>query len=686
MLPYAFEYVSAEEVICILKYHVSSTTNENDVYTHVCVYLCSDPLTSQAVDTAARLAREQNALFTAIYIETPYYRSRSEEELAGLHDSILYAIRAGAKVEILSGTDPLYLVSEYCQSHRVNQLVLTRPYHKTSLPFRRKPLSVELMDRLPEVHLVTIPSAHTPATPHTYAGKFSASDFMKQCVILFLCLAAATVVASVVDAMGVDETVLAPIYMLAAMVCSASSDQLIWPVISSIMAIAVFNFLFASPRLSFAYYQSDLTIVFILTFVTSFIASLLAMRLHTESLQAKHSSWRTQILLDTNHILQETKEVSEIIPAISTQIASTLRRDIVFYPVANDKFGDPLLFPVNQMKTFAPPSSETEQKALSYARQINDSTGSHTMYFPECEYLYMPVSTEQTMLGILALSAKEHSVGSYKYMILNSILQETALAVENRLKDIEIEKVKREAESNQLRSHILKGISHDLRTPLTSIIGNVSVVHEGKDYLNKEDLVAIISSIESDSQLLYSMVENLLTAARLDNNTMPIQPQLDVLSDLIEAGMKFPGFSSSDHPLDIDIDDDLLLVSVDHALISQVITNMLLNAMHHTPSGTPIHVCAFSEGGNAVIEVADEGGGIPDEEKPRIFDLFYTGSQQTDSDHYLGLGLFLCRMIIEAHHGTISVRDNTPKGSIFSFTLPLQNLPEDNGLLMQPAD
>ncbi|WP_288340355.1 ATP-binding protein [uncultured Allobaculum sp.] len=645
-------------------------------HVHVVVVLTADDACSQAIDSAALLAQKQDALFSAVYVDTPYYRSVSEARKTKLHDAIIYAAQAGAKIEILSGTDPVYQIVEFCKSKRVSQLVITRPVRQTGLNRFRKSIAVSLMDSLPDVHIVTVPSAERTHIQTQGLVKLSTSQFFRQLAITVLVLFAATVVAFLVDSTGADEALLAPIYMLGVLICSVSSTSLFWPIFSSTAAIILFNILFASPRGSIVYYQTDLTLVFAITFVASVIAGAMGMRLHQESDQANKSSWRTQVLLENSQLLQETEQTSELIPAVCTHLAGRIHRDILFIPYDGLDFQEAAAYPSSSMYPVHLPIGQADRDAQNEAVKIKDAAGNHTPYFSDAAYLYFPWKMDGDVIGLVGINGGSDVIEGYEYMILDSIIQESAQALENRIRSEEFEQIQREAESNRLRSNILKGISHDLRTPLTSIIGNVTAAEEGKDFLTREDLSDIWRTIKADSQLLSSMVENLLTAARLDNGTMPVRPQLEVVSEIIDASLDFPKISNETHPLQVDIDDDLLLVNADHGLISQSITNMVLNAIYHTPAGTQVRLHAYEQDGWAIVDVEDQGPGIPDAEKPAIFDLFHTGSKgNVDSNHYLGLGLFLCKSIVDAHQGKLTVRDNTPEGSIFTLALPLAEMP-----------
>lgn len=157
-------------------------------HVHVVVVLTADDACSQAIDSAALLAQKQDALFSAVYVDTPYYRSVSEARKTKLHDAIIYAAQAGAKIEILSGTDPVYQIVEFCKSKRVSQLVITRPVRQTGLNRFCKPIAVSLMDSLPDVHIVTVPSAERTHIQTQGLVKLSASQFFRQLAITVLVL------------------------------------------------------------------------------------------------------------------------------------------------------------------------------------------------------------------------------------------------------------------------------------------------------------------------------------------------------------------------------------------------------------------------------------------------------------------------------------------------------------------
>ena len=199
---------------------------------------------------------------------------------------------------------------------------------------------------------------------------------------------------------------------------------------------------------------------------------------------------------------------------------------------------------------------------------------------------------------------------------------------------------------------MLRSISHDLRTPLTSISGNASTLISGGDTLDESARQQIYTDIYSESMWLIEMVENLLYATRIVRHTKRTHPKRNIIVDMY---------------------DEIIPVMADANLIVQVIVNLMDNAVKYSDEDSDVTVSVRRENAYAVvISVSDHGTGISDEEKEKVFDMFYTGgSRSSDSRRSLGLGLALCRSIITSHGGTISISDNIPNGTVVSFTLPI---------------
>ena len=228
------------------------------------------------------------------------------------------------------------------------------------------------------------------------------------------------------------------------------------------------------------------------------------------------------------------------------------------------------------------------------------------------------------------------------------------------------------AQNEQLRANMLRSISHDLRTPLTSISGNASTLMTGGTSLDEAARQQIYADIYSESMWLIGLVENLLYATRIEDGRMQLNISVEILDDIVQEAVRHTERTYPKRRILTEMQDEILPVKADANLIVQVIINLIDNAVKYSEEETPILIRVSRENALAVVSVADNGMGIPPEEREKVFEMFYTGSSRSsDSRRSLGLGLALCRSIIISHGGTIFVHDNTPKGTIVSFTLPI---------------
>ena len=231
------------------------------------------------------------------------------------------------------------------------------------------------------------------------------------------------------------------------------------------------------------------------------------------------------------------------------------------------------------------------------------------------------------------------------------------------------------AEQEKLRANLLRTISHDLRTPLTSISGNADNLLANDEAFDAETRRQIYTDIREDSEWLISLVENLLSVSRMGDGKSDIRMSAELVSDVIDEAVRRTEKNASEHKLTVKESDGILLARMDARLIVQVLINLIDNAIKYTPSGSEIEISAVEKDNEIAITVADNGHGIADEIKTRVFDMFYTGAEKiADSRRSLGLGLALCKSIVNAHGGEITVTDNNPHGAVFTFTLPKEEV------------
>ena len=270
---------------------------------------------------------------------------------------------------------------------------------------------------------------------------------------------------------------------------------------------------------------------------------------------------------------------------------------------------------------------------------------------------------------------------AFDFFVEESILSAVimlAVAVSTSTLNIRIrdqEKLRSENEKERMRGNLLRAISHDLRTPLTSILGNADSLISNFDALDEGMRKQIFSDIYEDAGWLIELVENLLALTKIEDGSVKLQLSDQVVEDVVREALRHVERRKNEHEITVDCGEDVLLARMDAKLIVQVLVNLINNAVKYTQAGSKIRITAGKEEKNVWIAVEDNGPGIPAECREHVFEMFYSGKNKvSDSRRSLGLGLALCRSIVNAHGGELVLRDCAPHGCHFRFTLPLSEV------------
>ncbi len=258
---------------------------------------------------------------------------------------------------------------------------------------------------------------------------------------------------------------------------------------------------------------------------------------------------------------------------------------------------------------------------------------------------------------------------TFAIMLLASLITGT-LANENIRNAKEKEQADLLAQKEQLRANLLRAISHDLRTPLTSISGNAGNLLMDSGQLDDRTKNQMYLDIYDDSQWLVGLVENLLSVTRIEDGRLNFHMTTELVDEIVDEALNHINRRKTEHRIVTEYEDDLLFAKMDIKLIVQVIVNIVDNAIKYTPEGSVIRIHAGRQGEFVQVRISDNGNGVPDEWKEKVFDMFFTGDNKiVDSRRSMGLGLPLCKSIIDAHGGHLWIEDNVPHGAVFVFTL-----------------
>lgn len=499
----------------------------------------------------------------------------------------------------------------------------------------------------------------------------------KDLLITVLILASVTGIGWLFQRAGFTESNIITVYILGVLLISLFTEGYAGSVLCSVLSVVLFNFFFTEPRLTFHAYDPGYPVTFVIMLAASIITGTLAAKLKEHAQFSARSAFRAKVLLNTSQLLQKAKDNHEIINITASQLVKLLDRDVIAYPAMEGRLAKGCLYcasPGSAVKEGAF-FTDTERAAAEWAFQKNQSAGAYTGIQEQASCLYLPIGLNHRVYGVAGIHMAGKPLDSFENSVALSILGECALAVENIRNAKEKEEAAVLAKNEQLRANLLRAISHDLRTPLTSISGNAANLLSDYDRLDDQTRKQMFTDILEDSQWLISLVENLLSVTRIEEGRMNLQMLPQLIEEVMEEALRHIRRKNLDHEISVEYKDELMLAKMDAKLIIQVIINIVDNAIKYTPPGSSIKITAEKREGAVSVSIADTGPGIPDDRKQRVFDMFYTGDNKVaDNRRSLGLGLSLCRSIINAHGGEITLTDNQPHGCIFTFTLPAEEV------------
>ena len=595
---------------------------------HILACLSSAPSNAKIIRTAATMAKAFHCGFTALFVQTPNYEAMPEADKERLRANTRLAESLGATVETVFGDDVSYQIAEYARLSGVTKIVIGRSNVTRKHLWGKPTLTEKLIAIAPnmDIHIIPDASTDTAYRPQKVKRKADFRIILRDWAVSLGILALATMVGYAFSKVGFTEANIIAIYLLAVLLTSMATSTRSSYILSALGSVLVFNFFFTSPQLSLRVYEDGAPLTFLIMIVAALMVGTLTDRLKSQVKQSTRAAYLTNLLFETNQMLQKAAADEEIFQVARTQLNKLVDRNLTVH-----------------------------------AGITTDGKNNSTIYL---------IKTAAHVYGSVVMDGAE-TLEAFENSVLLSILGECALALENMKNAKEKEEAKLLAENEKLRSNLLRSISHDLRTPLTSISGNAGILLSDGEALSPETRMQMYSDIYDDAAWLHNLVENLLAVTRIEEGHMKLNTQPQLVEEVVSEAMQHISRKKTEHIITVSHEDDLLLAKCDARLIVQVIINLVDNAIKYTPAGSHIAISTRGERGNAVVSVADDGPGISDEEKERVFQMFYTGSNPiADSRRSLGLGLNLCKSIITAHGGDIRVADNRPRGTVFTFTVP----------------
>ena len=506
---------------------------------HILVGLSSAPSNARIIRTAATMAAAFGCKFTALFVRTPGYDAMSDENKERLRTNTELAKSLGATVETVFGDDVSYQIAEYARLSGVTKIVVGRSAATRKHPWGKPTLTEKLTAIAPNLDIHIIPDASVDGSykPKKAKRKVDLKTTCRDWALTLGILILATVLSFGFSRIGFTEANIIAVYLLAALLTSMATSTRSSYVLSAIGGVLVFNFFFTTPKFSLRVYEHGAPLTFLIMIVAALIVGTLTDRLKSQVKQSTQAAYRTNLLFETSQMLQKATSDDKIFQTVQTQVCKLLDRHASVLPGV---------------------TASNRRDALHY-----------------------PIKVQDRVYGTVIIEGSE-PLEAFENSVLLSILGECALALENSRNTAEKEEAKLQAESEKLRANLLRSISHDLRTPLTAISGNASILLSDSENLDADARKQMYGDIYDDSAWLHNLVENLLAVTKIEEGRMELKTQPQLVEEIVSEAMQHISRKRDEHTITVTHEDELLLAQCDAKLIVQTIINLVDNARKPT--------------------------------------------------------------------------------------------------------
>jgi len=632
----------------------------------VLVCISGDPDTVAVVRHARRLADRLKAPWTALHVETTRNLRMTESERNRVAEALRLAQRLGGEAVTLPGQDVAETVAEYARANNVTQIIAVQSPRPRWRDWFSEPVAQRIIRKAEgaTVYVVSQPRKtdgdEAPVTP----SQRPPFDWQPQIWLGSLaCVAVAAALGLLVrEAIGVGSISL---LFLTAVLVSAVLFGL-WPALfACVVATLAYNFLFLPPLYTFTIADPENVVALFFFAVAAVLVSNLTARVRAQAITARARARTTEELYLFSRKLAVATNLDDLLWATVHQIALMLKVRVVLLLPEGDGIA---------VRAGFPPEDQLDNADLAAARwcwEKNHPAGRGADTLPGAKRLFLPMQTGRGAVGVIGIDRDEPGpmLTPDQQRLLDALADQAALAIE-RVNLVEaVDRARLAVETDRLRSALLTSISHDLRTPLASILGSATSLPTATDEATRE---ALTHNIQDEAERLNRFIGNLLDMTRLESGPLPMKTTLTELSDVIGSALRRASKVLTGHEVQVRLEPGLPLLDLDEVLFEQAVFNLLDNAAKYTPPHTGITVSAWRENGRVKVQISDEGPGIPPDDLERIFDKFYRGGGTDHRRAGTGLGLSICRGFIEAMGGTITAANRTDRpGAVFTIALPV---------------
>jgi two-component system sensor histidine kinase KdpD len=639
----------------------------------ILVCLSGGRTASQLVRLGKRRADQFRCKWIALYIQTPRQAGFSDEELENIAAAQRLAEHLGGEALTIHGQEPVAAILEFAHSHNITQIILGKSKRPWWFEWVYGSVVRKLIQRSGDIDVSVVtgePDAR-PVNPHKIPARREVRRFGAKSSVIALASVVATTAAAVWISRTLHPSDVSLLFLLPVLVSAVMSG--LWPALfASVLSALSYNFFLLPPYYEFTIADPGNILAFFILCVVALITSNLASRGQAQAQVANERAKATEELYAFSRKLAAIDEVDDLLWTTGFQVASMLGVRVV------------LLLPQGESLTVRagyPPEDQIDDQDMAAARwswEQHRPAGRGSDTLPGAKWLFLPLHTERTRVGVIGIlrDSPGEILTVDQRRLFHALANQAAVALDRIRLAQEIEAARLVAETERLRSALLTSISHDLRTPLASIIGAVTSLRSYGVAYDEAARLELMTTIQEEAERLNRFVGNLLDMTRIESGALSPKLEAVDLTDVVGTVLRRLSKLLGGHRIDVRIPPEFPLLRSDFLLLEQVLANLLDNAAKYSPLGSSIQIEARAQGDTASIRITDEGEGIPVEALSRIFDKFYRVQAGDRQRAGTGLGLAICRGFVEAMNGTITAANRSDRpGAQFAVTLSTRASP-----------
>ncbi|MBN8628125.1 MAG: sensor histidine kinase KdpD [Planctomycetes bacterium] len=630
------------------------------------------PSSARLIRATRRMAAGLRAPWTALHVDVDRRPMRSDEDRIRLDENLRLAEQLGATIAVEAGVDFAATVLDYGRRHNATKIVIGKPRLSAWREWLRGTYVNDLIRNSGDIDVYVISGDEAPAgkvSPVPGESEVSKLPYAYAVGIVASCTALAYALFDVLA-----PTNLVMIYLVGVIAAGLTLGR--GPtVVTSIFGVALFDLLFVPPYGTFAVEDTQYLFTFVAVLLAGLIVGELTARVRLQNEASHRRQRRTAALLELSRELAVVSTRESIAQVAGRIIGSALDMDV--WIIAPGRDGLASADPTQEVQ---PPSDDLGVVKWVFENCLPAGRGTDTL--PGGVGTYLPLVVNGGIVGVIGARPRvvwnrveQAAPDTSQMQLLEAFASQVAGALERSSLAAQAEHIRLQMETERLRNSLLSTVSHDLRTPLATITGAAGLLVEKRDKLGESARQELAGAILDEADRLNRLVGNLLDLTRLEAGAIKPDLQPQPIDEVVGVVLKRLERPLAPHPLEVRLPAELPPVAIDGLLVQQLLLNLLENAAKFAPAGTPLELWAEAQGKMLVVFVADRGPGLVPGTEQRIFEKFFRteGRSQTGS----GIGLAICRGIVELHGGTIVAENRPGGGALFRFTLPLAEVPAE---------